>query len=112
MQSYVVQRKMPMPLGRHERLLTIDNDYIHIMPSEAKNVTGTVRTASYHVSQIASCKVSKRTPSSFKLVVWRTTGKDVKRYDFEATNHRMATEIAETITALVQGWKDMLVPEL
>ena len=99
---------MPMPLGRHERVLSIDNDYVHIMPSDTKLMSGTVRTASYHISQVALCKTSKRAPSSFKLVVWRDKDKDVKRYDFEASNSRMAGEIAQTIQALMQGYKESL----
>lgn len=102
---------MPMPLGRHERILSLDNDYIHIMPSDTKLVSGTVRTASYHISQIAACKTSRRAPSSFKLVVWRNKDKDVKRYDFEAANGKMATEIAQTINALMQAYRDSIAQE-
>jgi hypothetical protein len=111
MQSYVVQRKMPMPLGRHERVLSLDNDYIHIMPSDTKLASGTVRTASYHISQVAACKTSKRAPSSFKLVVWRNKDRDVKRYDFEAANGRMATEIVQTVQALMHAYKEGLERE-
>ena len=108
-QSYVVQRKMPMPLGRHERILSLDNDYIHIMPSDTKLASGQVRTASYHISQVANCKTSKRAPSSFKLIVWRDKDKgDVKRYDFEAANGRMATEIAQTVQAIMQAYRETL----
>ena len=111
-QSYVVQRKMPMPLGRHERILSLDNDYIHIMPSETKLVSGPVRTASYHISQVANCKTSRRVPSSFKLIVWRDKDKgDVKRYDFEAGSGRMAAEIAATVQALMQAYKEGLERE-
>lgn len=109
--SYVVQRKMPMPLGRHERVLSLDNDYIHIMPSDTKLASGTVRTASYHISQVASCKTSKRAPSSFKLVVWRNKDRDVKRYDFEAANGRMAAEIVQTVQALMHAYKEGLERE-
>ena len=95
-----------MPLGRHERVLSIDNDYIHIMSSETKMLSGTVRTASYHISQVALCKTSKRAPSSFKLIVWRDKNKDVKRYDFEAASGKMAGEITQTIQALMQAYKE------
>jgi hypothetical protein len=97
---------MPMPLGRHERVFSLDNDYIHIMPSDAKLASGTVRTASYHISQVAACKTSKRAPSSFKLVVWRNKDRDVKRYDFEAANGGMAAEIVQTVQALMRAYKE------
>ena len=97
-----------MPLGRHERILSLDDDYIHIMPSETKVISGTVRTASYHISQVATCKTSRRAPSSLKLIVWRDKDKDVKRYDFEAVNGKMANEIAQTIQARMQAYKESL----
>jgi len=106
--SYLVQRKMPMPLGRHERILSLDNDYIHIMPSDTKLNSATVRTASYHVSQVASCKTSRRAPSAFKLVVWREKDKDVKRYDFEVASSKMAVEIVQTIQALMQAYRESM----
>lgn len=99
---------MPMPLGRHERVLSLDNDYIHIMASDTKLISGTVRTASYHISQVASCKTSKRAPSSFKLVVWRDKDKDVKRYDFEAAGSKAAAEIVQTIQALMLAYKEKM----
>jgi hypothetical protein len=95
-----------MPLGRHERILSLDNDYIHIMPSDTKLNSATVRTASYHVSQVASCKTSRRAPSAFKLVVWREKDKDVKRYDFEVASSKMAVEIVQTIQALMQAYRE------
>lgn len=110
-QSYVVQRKMPMPLGRHERILSLDNDYIHIMPSDTKLISGTVRTASYHVSQVAACKQSRRAPASFKLIVWRDKDRDVKRYDFEASNGRTAGEIVQMVQSLMLAYKESLERE-
>jgi hypothetical protein len=85
-QKFIVQRKTPMSLGRHERVLSIDGDYIHIMPSDKAKAAG--RTASYHISHVTECKQNKRAPTSFKLVVWKD--KDDKRYDFEAENSRQA----------------------
>jgi hypothetical protein len=35
-----------MLVGRHERLFTIDGDYIHIMPLENKNLFDTMKTVS------------------------------------------------------------------
>jgi SAPK-interacting protein 1 (Sin1), Pleckstrin-homology len=75
-----------MSLGRHERVLSIDGDYIHIMPSDKAKAAG--RTASYHISHVSECKQNKRVPSTFKLIVWKD--KDAKRYDFEAENSRQA----------------------
>ncbi|GAA94544.1 uncharacterized protein L969DRAFT_91500 [Mixia osmundae IAM 14324] len=95
---YVLQRKLPMPLGRNERILSIDGDYIHILPSESKGATDKGRTASYHVGNVADCKQSKKASRSFKLVVWRA--KEAKRYDFEAADSRQAADCVATINRL------------
>ncbi|KAH8914911.1 SIN1-domain-containing protein [Atractiella rhizophila] len=99
--KYTVYRKMPMPLGRHERVLSIDGDYIHIMPSESKGVFDGGRIASYHIKNISECRRSKRAPASIRLVVWKD--RETKRYDFEAESSKQAIEIITNINALMHS---------
>lgn len=120
-QKYTVQRKAP--IGRHERVLAIDGDYIHIvrcrpfarraktssaesiafqMPSEARThgFPSSMRTSSYHISAILDVKQSRKTPSSFKLVVAKDAGSLQKRYDFEGENGQVVAEIVGIIKDL------------
>ncbi len=98
-----------MPIGRHERILAIDGDYVHvsgalrdgtagpnlvatsqIMPSDNKAFFDSMKTSSFHVTSIISCKQSSKSPASFKFVVHREAGD--KRYDFEADDAKTAGE--------------------
>jgi hypothetical protein len=57
---------------------------------------GSGRTTSIHVSNIIQCKVSRRSASSFKIVVHTPRNVD-KRYDFEAESPERAREIVEGV---------------
>src|SRR5262249_3914379 len=54
-------------ISRHERVLAIDGEYIHIMPPDR----GGGATRSIHISAIIGCKTYRKAPSSFKIVVMR-----------------------------------------
>ncbi|GAA5866132.1 hypothetical protein JCM8547_000608 [Rhodosporidiobolus lusitaniae] len=109
-QHYNVLRKLPMSLGgRHPRTIAIDGDYLHFMPPDPRlghfpshalplhqADTSSGRTTSLHISSLHSCKVSRRSASSFKIVVHTPKGID-KRYDFEAASAEEAREIVEAI---------------
>lgn len=96
--SYTVYRKSPMFGGRHnERSLTLDGDWLHIMPTDMKTFG---KAASFHVSSVVACKLSSKLASGFKLVVWRESPRDTKRYDFEADSARIAAEIVREINLL------------
>ncbi|PKC58378.1 SIN1-domain-containing protein, partial [Rhizophagus irregularis] len=97
--KYTVNRKIPMFVGRHERVLAIDGDYIHIMPSETRTMFESMKTSSYHITSVISCKISKKAQSSFKLEVYRDTG--TKTYDFEAESSKVATEICQKVKFLM-----------
>ncbi len=46
-QRYFVWRRIPMSfMSRHERILSIDGEYVHIMPSEQKGIFETPKTVS------------------------------------------------------------------
>ncbi|TFY77859.1 hypothetical protein EWM64_g6153 [Hericium alpestre] len=98
--KYTVFRKLPMLVGRHERVLAIDGAYIHVMPSSnrAKAVFDSGKTSSYHIKSVVACQQSTKQPSTFRFVVHRDGGN--KRYDFEAENAKCAAEIVQTIKSL------------
>lgn len=98
--SYTVNRRMPTFLGRHERTLTIDGDWLHIIPTETRAFQTHTTTTSYPIPSIVSCTQS-RLPSSFKVIVMREN--DQKRYDFEAENSKIASEIVQEINALLRS---------
>ncbi|KAL8283256.1 hypothetical protein RQP46_006034 [Phenoliferia psychrophenolica] len=100
---YQVQRKLPMPLGRHPRTIAIDGDYIHFMPSDSKGMLSGGRTSSFHISNVHECKVSRRAPSSFKLLVQKD--RVDKRYDFEAESPKQAAEIVAHIKLLMAAFE-------
>ncbi|RHZ47334.1 hypothetical protein Glove_585g44 [Diversispora epigaea] len=96
--KYIVNRKIPMFVGRHERVLAIDGDYIHIMPSETRTMFESMKTSSYHIGLVQSCKVNKKIPTNFKLVIYRNSGP--KTYDFEAESKSLASEISQKVRFL------------
>nr|ODN93712.1 hypothetical protein L204_04896 [Cryptococcus depauperatus CBS 7855] len=93
--KFTVQRKIA--IGRHERVLAIDGDYIHIMPSESRAFFDSMKTTSFHISLVAQCKLTGRA-GGFKINVWRDGAQ--KRYEFEAENQKQAVEIVSTIRQL------------
>ncbi|ONH68966.1 Target of rapamycin complex 2 subunit AVO1 [Cyberlindnera fabianii] len=105
-QKFTVWRRLPMSfINRHERTLAIDGEYVYIMPKDERNWydTAASKTTTFHVSQIVNCKVSKRVPSNFKIVVMKANGP--KRYMFEAMSHLESREIIETLKRLVSAYK-------
>lgn len=101
--KYTVHRKIPMLVGRHERIIAIDGDYVHIMPSNNRAFLDTMKTSSYHIKTVIGCKKTKKAPTSIKLVVLRDGGS--KRYDFEAEDEKQAAEIVDTIKNLQRQYQ-------
>lgn len=99
---YTVNRKMPMFVGKRESVLAIDGDYVHIMPPEKTGMFDSVKTTSFHVSQVLSCKQSKKAPSNFKIVVLKERDHDHKTYELEAESAKDAREICSRIHFLMQ----------
>lgn len=84
-------------MSRHERILAIDGEYVHIMPSEQEQKTlfetaSNSKTTSIHISTIIGCKTYRKQPSLFKIVVLRPQ-REMKRYDFEAVSAEQAVEL-------------------
>jgi hypothetical protein len=73
-----------MFVGKRESVLAIDGDYVHIMPPEKTGMFDSVKTTSFHVSSVVSCKQSKKVPSNFKIVVIKDRDHDHKTYELEA----------------------------
>ncbi|KNE70578.1 hypothetical protein AMAG_14703 [Allomyces macrogynus ATCC 38327] len=70
--KFTVLRKMPMFMGRQERVLALDGEYLHILPAENRQFFDNhVKTSSYHMSSVIACKQNKKLPSQFRLELVR-----------------------------------------
>ncbi|KAJ6086195.1 hypothetical protein N7486_010476 [Penicillium sp. IBT 16267x] len=96
---YHVYRKQPMTFtASNHRILTFDNDYMHIVPGETGKTASDSKTRSINFNDVVGCKVSRRHPKSFRVVVLRgNEANEQKRYDFEARNALEAVEIVDEI---------------
>lgn len=99
MKKYTVWRKQPMRfVAMNERVIGFDGEYLHIMPgSNGKNVfdQGQGKTTTAHFSNVIGCKVARRHPTHFKVVIFRNG--EQKRFDFESKNMLEAKEIVEEV---------------
>jgi hypothetical protein len=73
------------------------------MASDNKGLFDAGRTSSFHISNCKDCKISKRAPASFKIIVQKD--RMDKRYDFEAEDSKVAAVIVAHIQGLRAGWK-------
>ncbi|KAG9233970.1 stress-activated map kinase-interacting protein-like protein [Amylocarpus encephaloides] len=99
--KYTVWRKQPMRfVGMNERVLAIDGEYLHIMPASTGKTMfeGQGKTTTVHFSNVVGCKVTRRHPTNFKVVVYKAT--ETKRYDFEG---KSADEAAEIVFEIKKG---------
>ncbi|KAL9137851.1 MAG: hypothetical protein Q9175_000946 [Cornicularia normoerica] len=97
--KYNVIRKQPMSFApSHQRVLLMDEDYMHILPGETGKTLfdSSVKTSRVPFSMIVGCKVSRRHPKTFRVIIIRERD-DTKRYDFEAQSTVDAAEIVEEI---------------
>ena len=96
---YHVFRKQPMSFtASNYRILTFDNDYMHVMPGDTGKTVSNSKTRSINFNDVVGCKVSRRHPKSFRVVVLRgNEANEQKRYDFEARNTLEAVEIVDEI---------------
>ncbi|KAA8564024.1 hypothetical protein MFRU_032g00270 [Monilinia fructicola] len=98
---YTVWRKQPMRfVGMNERVIAIDGEYLHILPASTGKTLfeGQGKTTTVHFSNVVGCKVTRRHPTNFKLVVYKS--REEKRYDFEA---KSADEAAEIVYEIKKG---------
>ncbi len=77
--KYTVLRKQTMKImGYNERILAINGEYIHIMPSSGGKamLDGGGKTTTVHFSNVIGCEVSRRHPTHFK--VRRSRGEELQ----------------------------------
>ncbi|PLN84863.1 stress activated MAP kinase interacting protein [Aspergillus taichungensis] len=96
---YHVFRKQSMSFtASNHRILTFDNDYMHIIPGDTGKTGSDTKTRSISFNDVVGCKVSRRHPKNFRVVVLRgNDANEQKRYDFEAQNTVEAEEIVDEI---------------
>ena len=106
--KYTVMRKQPMSFTpSHSRTLLMDGEYLHILPGETgKTLFDTsAKTTTVPFSMIVGCKVSRRHPKTFRVVVFRD--KETKRYDFEGQSvlesGEIVTEIRKNMEPFMAG---------
>jgi hypothetical protein len=103
-QKYSIWRRQPMSfISRHERVLAIDGEYVHILPAEDRMFLDSPKTSSFHIGQILKCKQSRKVPANFKIVVKKTTGP--KRYDLEAQSAAESAEIVLRLRTLASNYQ-------
>ncbi|KAK6341247.1 hypothetical protein TWF696_008333 [Orbilia brochopaga] len=104
-QKFTVWRKMPMSfISRHERVLAIDGEYVHIMPSDQnKTLFDSPKTTSIHISSIIGCKQSRKAPLNFKIIAMKS--REWKRYAFEAMSQEQAAEIVGALKNQISAYK-------
>lgn len=108
---YNVIRKQPMSFTpSHPRILALDSEYMHVMPSDAAKEklfdTQQGKITTVHFSNVVGCKVNRKHPKTFRVVVFRE--RETKRYDFEASSAGEAAEIVEEIKKGVEPFRNHL----
>ena len=61
------------------------------------------KSTSYHKSSILVCEQNIKFPNQFRLVAYRETTRDSKRYEFEAEDRERSREIVFEINQLRRG---------
>ncbi|KAK3937256.1 stress-activated map kinase interacting protein 1-domain-containing protein [Diplogelasinospora grovesii] len=103
--KYTVWRKQAMRLPT-EKLFAIDGEYVHIMPaSGGKMLESDGKTTTVHFSNVVGCKVSRKHPNQFKLVVYKAT--ESKRYDFVTNSAEHAAEIVEELKKGISPYREV-----
>lgn len=108
--KYTVVRKQPMSFTpSHQRTLLMDSDYMHILPGETgKTLFDTsTKTTTIPFSMIVGCKVSRRHPKTFRVIIFRE--RETKRYDFEAANISESAEIVQEIRKGMEPFQTQLI---
>lgn len=108
---YNVIRKQPMSFApSHARILALEGEYMHIIPSDSGRDriwdAGAGKTSSVHFSGIVGAKVNRKHPRSFKVVVFREGGEGEKNYYFEAATSEEAGTIVEEMRKGMEPWRD------
>jgi len=94
----VVRRQQMNFLGRSERELVIDGEYIHIMPPTDWSLLDQPKTTTFHIRQVVRVKQSRKVRTNVSIVVMKPSGP--KRYDLESKDAATAAEIVEQLIRL------------
>lgn len=96
-QYNVVSNKL---MGRQERVLTVDGEYIHLDGAESKGFFDRGKSAvSHNFKDVISCVQPKTTTSTFRLTVQRADGNKI--YEFDAGTPRLALEICSRVAYIL-----------
>lgn len=111
---FTVTRKQPMSFApSQQRVLLMDEDYMHILPPDSAPNKGTLfdnnaanskATRRVPFSMIVGCKVSRRHPKTLRVIVAKEGGQEQKTYDFEAVHALEAEEIVQEIRRGMQAY--------
>ncbi|KAK4190068.1 stress-activated map kinase interacting protein 1-domain-containing protein [Podospora australis] len=105
LRKYTVWRKQPMRL-LSEKLFAIDGEHVHIMPASGiKGGDLDSKMTSIHFSNVVGCKVSRKHPNNFKLVVYKST--ESKRYDFVTSSPEYAAEIVQELKKGISPYREI-----
>ena len=85
-------------LGRSERELIIDGDYIHLMPPADWSVLDQPKTTTFHIKQVLRVKRSSKVVTNLSIIIMKPTGP--KRYDLECQSASVALEIIDKLQRL------------
>ena len=109
-----VLRKQPMSFSSSQpKILMLDSEYLHILPSDGGTranvfdhyhtsaITG-VKVAVIPFYMIVGCKVSRRHPKTFRVVVYKENA--TKRYEFEVPTKEEAEEIVGEIRKAMEPY--------
>jgi hypothetical protein len=81
------------------RILMLEHEFMHILPSEGN--TGKTTTIEY--SNVVGCKVFRKHPKCIRMTVFR--GLESKRYDFECATREEAVEAVREIWRGMEAFK-------
>ncbi|KAL6949008.1 hypothetical protein ACO0QE_001490 [Hanseniaspora vineae] len=101
--KYTVYRRQQKSLigNKHERTLAIDGEYVYIIPPDDEHhwyEHHSIKTKSFHVSQIILVKKSNKNDLYFKIIISKQQVR--KTYYFEALNAEERSEIVEKLQKL------------
>ncbi|GMM51353.1 Avo1 protein [Starmerella bacillaris] len=94
----VIRRQQMNFLGRSERELIIDGDYIHLMPPADWSVLDQPKTTTFHIKQVLRVKRSSKVVTNLSIIIMKPTGP--KRYDLECQSASVALEIIDKLQRL------------
>lgn len=106
LKRYPVWRRQQVNfMSRHERVFTIDGEYIYISSPESAHKSRSSKTSSFHISQVVAAKLSRKYPINFKIIIRRKNSSELKRYDFEGFSQNISTDIIRDLHNLKETYK-------